>query len=157
MPAALDPADAGGLLRCSGSGLLLFAPQIADLAVGRDPSPDAVLVLRLSGLVLPFAALGDVLQSITRGFGRMRTTVMVERIGRPLAQLMLVVLAAPTHNVLLLVLAWTVPYLPATILSGLPVRRLARADRRRRSDARAVRLHPGRILAVHRPAGADCR
>ena len=92
-------------------------------------------MLRLSGLVLPFAALGDVLQSITRGFGRMRTTVMVERIGRPLAQLMLVVLAAPTHNVLLLVLAWTVPYLPATILSGLPVRRLARDNRRRRSDA----------------------
>ena len=118
-----------------GLGLLLFAPQIADLAVGRDPSPDAVLVLRLSGLVLPFAALGDVLQSITRGFGRMRTTVMVERIGRPLAQLMLVVLAAPTHNVLLLVLAWTVPYLPATILSALPIRRLARESRRRRSDA----------------------
>ena len=118
-----------------GLGLLLFAPQVADLAVGRDPSPDAVLVLRLSGLVLPFAALGDVLQSITRGFGRMRTTVMVERIGRPLAQLMLVVLAAPTHNVLLLVLAWTVPYLPATILSGLPVRRLARDNRRRRLEA----------------------
>jgi O-antigen/teichoic acid export membrane protein len=118
-----------------GLGLLLFAPQIANLAVGRDPSADAVLVLRLSGLILPFAALGDTFQSVARGFGRMRTTVMVERIGRPLAQLMLVFLAAPTGNVLLLVLAWTVPYVPATALSGLPMRRLARENRRRRSDA----------------------
>jgi O-antigen/teichoic acid export membrane protein len=117
-----------------GLGLLVFAPQIGELMLG-DASGDVVLVLRLAGLALPFAALGDVLQSITRGFGRMRTTVMVERIGRPLAQLVLVVLAAPTHNVLLLVLAWTVPYLPATLLSWLPARRLAAADRARRPDA----------------------
>jgi O-antigen/teichoic acid export membrane protein len=117
-----------------GLGLLVFAPQIADLTLG-DPTHDAVVVLRLSGLILPFAALGDTLQSVTRGFGRMRTTVMVERIGRPLAQLMLVFLAAPTGNVLLLVLAWTVPYVPATVMSWLPVRRLARANRHRRPDA----------------------
>jgi O-antigen/teichoic acid export membrane protein len=140
-----SPAEVAECLRLSvrptllvsavlGLGLLVFAPQIADLTL-RTPTDDAVLVLRLSGLVVPFAALGDVLQSITRGFGRMRTTVVVERIGRPLAQLLLVLLAAPTHDVLLLVLAWTVPYLPATILSWLPARQLAAANRRRRSDA----------------------
>jgi O-antigen/teichoic acid export membrane protein len=117
-----------------GLGLVGLAPLIAEHVLGNTGS-DVVLVLRLCGLALPFAALGDVLQSITRGFGRMRTTVVIERIGRPLAQLVLVLLAAPTHDVLLLVLAWTVPYLPATLLSWLPARRLAAANRTRRSDA----------------------
>jgi O-antigen/teichoic acid export membrane protein len=117
-----------------GVALVGLAPLIAEHVLG-NTSSGVVLVLRLCGLALPFAALGDVLQSITRGFGRMRTTVVVERIGRPLAQLVLVLLAAPTHNVLLLVLAWTLPYLPATLLSWLPARRLAAANRARRSDA----------------------
>lgn len=117
-----------------GLALAGLAPQIAEHILGNSSS-NVVLLLRLCGFALPFAALGDVLQSITRGFGRMRTTVVVERIGRPLAQLVLVVLAAPTHNVLLLVLAWIVPYLPATLLSWLPARRLAAANRTRRAAA----------------------
>ncbi|HEV7657215.1 MAG TPA: polysaccharide biosynthesis C-terminal domain-containing protein [Mycobacteriales bacterium] len=120
-----------------GLGMLLLAPQIAEHVLG-NTSSGVVLVLRLCGLALPFAALGDVLQSITRGFGRMRTTVLIERIARPLAQLVLVVLVVlvvPTHSVLLLVLAWTVPYLPATLLSWLPARRMAALNRARRSDA----------------------
>lgn len=117
-----------------GIGLLIFAPQLADLFVG-GASADAVLVLRLCGLALPFAAVGDVLQSVTRGFGRMRTTVMIERIARPLAQVVLIGLAAPTHQVALLVLAWTLPYLPAALLSWLPARRLLAAERATRADA----------------------
>ncbi len=117
-----------------GLGLLVFAPQLADRFVG-GASDDAVLVLRLCGLALPFAAVGDVLQSVTRGFGRMRTTVLIERIGRPLAQVALIGLAAPTGEVSLLVLAWTLPYLPATLLSLLPARRLIAAERAHKADA----------------------
>jgi O-antigen/teichoic acid export membrane protein len=117
-----------------GLGLLAFAPQLADRFVG-GASDDAVLVLRLCGLALPFAAVGDVLQSVTRGFGRMRTTVLIERIARPLAQVVLIGLAAPTHQVALLVLAWTLPYLPAALLSWLPARRLLAAERRKKAGA----------------------
>ncbi|HEY6749496.1 MAG TPA: polysaccharide biosynthesis C-terminal domain-containing protein [Mycobacteriales bacterium] len=117
-----------------GLGLLAFAPQLADRFVG-GASDDAVLVLRLCGLALPFAAVGDVLQAVTRGFGRMRTTVVIERIARPLAQVVLIGLAAPTHQVALLVLAWTLPYLPAALLSWLPARRLLAAARASKAGA----------------------
>jgi O-antigen/teichoic acid export membrane protein len=113
-----------------GIGVLQFvlAPQVADL-LGAPGDADAILVLRLIAVTLPFAAFGDVLQSATRGFNRMRTTVVVEKIGRPAAQVVLIAAAAPTGSVVLLVLAWTVPYLPATLASWLPIRRLAAVDR----------------------------
>ncbi len=125
-----------------GLALVVFAAPIAELVAG-TASGDAVLVLRLSGLALPFAAIGDVLQSVTRGFGRMRTTVVVERIGRPLAQVVLTLLAAPTGEVSLLVLAWTVPYLPAALMSWLPIRKLAAAERARKADAEPSGFGPG--------------
>ena len=116
-----------------GAVLFLLAPQVAAL-IAADRQSDATLVLRLVAVALPFASIGDVFQSATRGFNRMRTTVVVEKIARPLAQLVLIVVAAPTGSAVLLVLAWTVPYLPATLASWLPVRRFVAADRRTRSD-----------------------
>ena len=111
-----------------GAALLVLAPQVASL-IGADGSGDATLALRLVAVALPFAAAGDVFQSATRGFNRMRTTVVIERIARPAAQLVLIAAAAPTGSVVLLLLAWTVPYLPATLASWLPLRRLAAQDR----------------------------
>lgn len=118
-------------------GVLLFAlaPQTADL-IGAGGSGSATLALRLVAVALPFAAMGDVLQSATRGFNRMRTTVVVEKIARPAAQLVLIAAAAPTGSVVLLVLAWTVPYVPATLMSYLPIRRLASLDRVERFGAK---------------------
>ena len=113
--------------------LFALAPQVAGL-IAAERQTDATLVLRLVAVALPFASIGDVFQSATRGFNRMRTTVMVEKIARPAAQLGLIAVAAPTGSTVLLVVAWTAPYLPATLASWLPIRRLAAADRRARSD-----------------------
>lgn len=134
-----SPEEVGVALRLSfrptvyaslgiGALLFLFAPQVAGI-LGDPGNTKVIFVLRLIAVTLPFAALGDVLQSATRGFNRMRTTVVVEKIARPAAQLVLIIAAAPTGSVVLVILAWTLPYVPATIVSLLPVRRLAAEDR----------------------------
>ena len=81
-------------------------------------------LLWILALLLPFSVLADVCQSSTRGYGQMRTTVMVEKIGRPLVQLVAVVLAALTHSVPLITLAWAVPFVPALVVSYRSLRRV---------------------------------
>jgi len=115
-----------------GVALFVLAPQVGSL-IAADAPGTATLALRLAALALPFAAAGEVLQSGTRGFGQMRTTVLVERIARPAAQLVLVFAAAGTGSAVLLVAAWAAPYLPAMMLSVFPLRRLLNRERDRRA------------------------
>ena len=64
---------------------LLWAPALADVVA--DGRGGSVTMLRLLAVVLPVAVLYDVGLGVTRGFGSMRTTVLAERVARPLLQL----------------------------------------------------------------------
>lgn len=79
------------------------------------------------GVLLPFATWNGLTLAGTRAFGRMRTTVAVDKIGRSIAQPVLVFLVSLTGSgVLVLTCAWSVPYVLAALLVGILFRRFLR-------------------------------
>jgi O-antigen/teichoic acid export membrane protein len=56
----------------------------------------------------------------------MRTTVLIEKIGRPAIQLVAVAAAAFTHDIVWVALAWAIPYLPAAVVSARDVQQRTR-------------------------------
>jgi len=96
-------------------------------AVGIDPA-----VLHALAAFLPVAACYDVLLAATRGFHRIRPTLLVERLGRVPAQFLLVVTAASLGGGVLAVgTAWALPYLPALLIVIWLTARLLLAGERR--------------------------
>ena len=93
--------------------LLVFARPLAD-ALGPE---EATAYLRMLALFLPFAVLADSVLAATRAHHDMSVTVLVDKVGRPLAQLGLVVMIAASGSAGLLALAWAGPYLPAAVLA----------------------------------------
>ncbi|HYA51968.1 MAG TPA: lipopolysaccharide biosynthesis protein [Streptosporangiaceae bacterium] len=74
-------------------------------------------VLRALAAFLPVAACYDILLAATRGFHRIRPTLLVERLGRVPVQFLLVVMAAGLGGGVLAVgTAWALPYLPALLI-----------------------------------------
>lgn len=108
-------------------GLMVFAGPVADVIVKGDPGETATY-LRIVALFLPFAAMLEGVLGATRGHGRMRPTVIVEKVLRPLVQLLGIV-AIATLGAGAVVLAWTAPYLPALLAGGGWLHRLRSADR----------------------------
>lgn len=106
-------------------GLLLLAPRAAEL-IG-DSSGYSAGLLRSIAILLPCAVIYDIAVAATRGFRQMRTTVLVEKVGRPLAQLALVTLVLAVGRPGGLGYAWALPYLAALILAGLALRSLLRS------------------------------
>ena len=120
---------------------------------GTRVGPDA---FRVIALFLPLAACYDLLLAATRGFDRIRPTVLVERIGRVPGQLVLVLLAAvASHQVLAVSIGWAVPYLPGLLVAGwLSIRLLLLAERRarkREADAAAALAAGAEVAAPRRP------
>ena len=107
-------------LGCSvvvGLAVLVFAEPLADL-IGLDGA-GAATSLRVLGVVLPFATWNSLAMAGTRAFGRMRTTVVVDKIARSGAQPLFVLLVALAGADLLgLTLAWAVPYALAALVSS---------------------------------------
>jgi O-antigen/teichoic acid export membrane protein len=129
---ALDDAD--GLRRCLRVGLLPVAGAAVTVAVvlyvaaGGDGTYAAEL--RALAVFLPAAALTDAMLAATRGFRVMRPTVLVDRIVRPAAQvLLLAVLWLTGTGPAVLAAAWAAPYLPAALLAGYALARLVRDTR----------------------------
>jgi O-antigen/teichoic acid export membrane protein len=93
--------------------------------VGAEPA--YVAQVRALALFLPAAALTDATLAATRGFRVMRPTVVLDRILRPVAQLLLLGglwlagAATPVFAAL-----WAAPYLPVVLLAGYALARLAR-------------------------------
>jgi len=88
--------------------LIIWAPSWARLVGGPGgQTRTAVIVL---ALLMPVTCLSDTLLSATRGYGTMRPTVMLDRIGRPLLQLALVAAVVTGGSIWLLVGAWAVPW-----------------------------------------------
>ncbi|WP_036553938.1 lipopolysaccharide biosynthesis protein [Nocardiopsis sp. CNT312] len=108
---AAGPATAVSV--AAGGALMVFAePMARALAVA-----DAALYLRILAVFLPCAVMLDTALAATRAHHVMAATVLVDKVGRPLAQLGLVVAVGLSGSAGLLTLAWAGPYLPAAVLA----------------------------------------
>ena len=136
--AVIPPLVVGTLF---GAAMWLWAPQLAHIFGARGMAP----FLPAGGVVL-------VLLAGTRGFGTMVPTVVVDRVGRPLVQVLLAlgVIAAVHRNHALIALSWVIPQAIGAAVAvwwfwGLLLR-AERKDRRRQGGRRRPR--PTRVLAV---------
>lgn len=137
---ALGPAV---LVACLVSVLLMvFAQPLAD-ALGPE---EATAYLRMLALFLPFAVLTDSALAATRAHHDMSVTVLVDKVGRPLAQLGLVAMIAASGSAGLLALAWAGPYLPAAVLAWFWLGRIVR---------RAVPEEPSERLPETAPGASE--
>ena len=121
--AALVPVIAVGVL----AGTAVAAAGVHVLHVvtrGVDVAHGAALIA-LVGAAIPVAAAYDVLTAATRGLGRMRPTVVIERLVRPILQLafvLVVVLAG--GGAFAVACAWIAPYAVAAVAAGRAVLQL---------------------------------
>ncbi|MGN6302729.1 MAG: MATE family efflux transporter [Angustibacter sp.] len=118
---AVGPVLVVGVLL--GVAMLVLAPQISAVVnPGHRAGSDAYL--RALAVFIPLAAVENVTLAGTRGLGTMRPNVVVEQLGRPLLQLALVTLALALGAPDVLVVAWSVAYLPAAVAAHVWWRRL---------------------------------
>ena len=107
--------------------LFVAAPALAPYLVGAEHEAPMVTALRVLALMLPVAAVHDVLLAATRGMGTMRPTVVVENIGRLALQAGAVLgIYLFWAGALSLVLAWSLPYAVALVCSAVWLRLLLR-------------------------------
>ncbi|WP_017571312.1 lipopolysaccharide biosynthesis protein [Nocardiopsis halotolerans] len=157
----VGPGDVSRLLRTAvtpallvacalGALLFAFAGPVADALEGDG----ADVYLRLLAVFLPFAVLTDTALAAARAHHDMAGTVLVDKVGRPLAQLVLVALVVATGASGLLALAWAGPYLPAAVLAWFW---LGRIVRRAAPEAEGALVGAGKatVAAGSRAAG-DC-
>ncbi|MEO8517656.1 MAG: oligosaccharide flippase family protein [Dermatophilaceae bacterium] len=116
------------VMLCAGAmtcAFFAFAPQLAALTNPHNVAA-ATSYLRVLAIFIPMAALESVALAGTRGLGTMRPNAVVEQLGRPVLQLLLVVGAVWMSQVRLLGLAWGLAYLPAAIAAAIWLRSLIR-------------------------------
>lgn len=126
-----------------GTGMVVFAPEIAAASTSGDPG-DLTSYVRVLGLFVPVATLTNLGVSATRGLHTMRPSAYVDHMGRPLLQLALVAAAAWLAAPLLLSWAWVLPFVPACFAVWLWWRRL-HARALARSPAQAGPDEPQRL------------
>ncbi len=104
VPVAAVSALAGAAVAVAGVHVLHLVTRGADVAHGEA-------LIALVGAAVPVAAVYDVVTAATRGLGRMRPTVVVERLVRPTLQLVLVAAAVLAGGgAFAVALAWIAPY-----------------------------------------------
>ena len=111
--------------------MVVFAAPLASVLLnahkGSGGGVDVITVaLRGLALLVPFGALENVYLGATRGYREMRPTVMIDRVGVSIAQLVAVLVAATAGSVALLAPLWALPYVPATFAAWLWLRRIRR-------------------------------
>ena len=84
------------------------------------------VALRWLAVLVPFGALETALLGATRGYHDMRATVMVDRVGVSIAQLLAVLIAVTTGAAAFLAPLWALPYLPAAVVAWFWLRRIRR-------------------------------
>ncbi|MHB8245843.1 MAG: lipopolysaccharide biosynthesis protein [Acidimicrobiales bacterium] len=126
--------------------VLAMLPGTFGEVMTRASGSSSSLVLWALAFALPFAAIADLLQAATRGFERMRVTVLIEKVGRPIVQLCLVAIAGMTGRILLVTAAWALPYIPSACLSYPPLRRLLGNLSASGVPVAPTLPHPGRDL-----------
>ncbi|WP_444961236.1 lipopolysaccharide biosynthesis protein [Nocardiopsis sp. M1B1] len=128
-----EPGGVPRLLRTAAAPAVLAACALAVLLlVCAGPvarglgGGEAEVYLRLLAVFLPFAVLADTALAATRAHHDMAGTVLVDKVGRPLAQLALVAGVALSGAAGLLALAWAGPYLPAAVVAWFWLGRVVR-------------------------------
>lgn len=130
---------------------LVSAGPLADAFLGTREH-GAVGLVRVLSLCIAFAALTDVGVGATRGLGVMRPMVLIDRIARPVAQVLLALLLAlaGVHSALGVGLAWVLPWVPASLALLLWTRQLRRSAEQRSGRAAEGGLEPGQFQAFWR-------
>jgi O-antigen/teichoic acid export membrane protein len=112
--------------------LVLLAAPVARLLVhgqlgqaGARPA-EVATELRALALALPFAAMLDTVLGASRGYRSMGPTVVVDRIGRPILQLIGIGVTAAAGSTALLAPLWALPYVPAACAGWLWFHRIQR-------------------------------
>jgi O-antigen/teichoic acid export membrane protein len=128
--------------------MLATAPVVARW-IAPQQSAAAVLPLRVLALLVPVAAISDTLLMGSRGFNTMRPLILVERIGRPIGQVVLTVAAilVGAKSAVALTSAWALPYVVTAAVglwwtAGL-LHRAERGHRRRAETAGTVEAAAG--------------
>jgi O-antigen/teichoic acid export membrane protein len=139
--------------------MVVFATPLAHVLLnahkGSTGGVDVITVaLRGLALLVPFGALENAYLGATRGYREMQPTVMIDRVGVSIAQLVAVALAAAAGSVALLAPLWALPYLPATFASWLWLRRIRRDAPTRRQGVALPDVPPelAALLALATPA-----
>ncbi len=127
------------------AGMYALAPLVGE-ALGSGGSGQPVLFLRVLAPFVPVAVVFDVLIASTQGFHTMTPTVLLEKVGRPLVQLVLVVVVLLAGVSGLLPVAWMGPYVLGLVLVAVALRRLVRrADARHPADPATAPEEPLRL------------
>ena len=93
---------------------------------GAVSSAEVAQALRALALTLPFAALLDTYLGVGRGYRDMRPTVVIDKIGRSIVQLIGIAIAVLAGSAALLAPLWALPYVPAAAIAWLWARRIRR-------------------------------
>ena len=107
--------------------LLVTAPGLASW-IAPAKANQAVGPIRILALIVPLAAISDTLLQASRGFNTMRPLVFVERIGRPIGQVALTVIAIAVGSraASAFTAAWALPYVVTAGVAVWWTRRLLR-------------------------------
>ncbi|GAB6985661.1 hypothetical protein JCM10369A_21850 [Nocardioides pyridinolyticus] len=109
------------------AGLWAAAPLLGPHLAGSDAAPTMTPMLRALAVVLPVAALHDLVMAGTRGVGSFRPTVLVEDVGRiGLQAVGVVVVYAAGGGPTWLAVAWALPYVPGLVVGTAWLRVLVR-------------------------------
>lgn len=129
--------DAAGYLRTAWRAVLVAALGMAALAALTAPwlashatpehASQATRYLLVLALFIPIAGAENVALAATRGLGSMKANALVEFIGRPTLQVLLVLAVVAAGADGWIAWAWALPYLPAAALAWWWWRRMARA------------------------------
>jgi O-antigen/teichoic acid export membrane protein len=120
-----------GLSVVVGAALFVGAGSLSGL-LGGDPDGEAATAVRVLAVLLPLTTLSNALVAATRGSGAILPTVVLDRVGRPLLQLALVVLAVAGGSLTLLTTLWALPW---ALCAGLAAVWLRRSHRTRPAPA----------------------
>lgn len=113
--------------------LLLNADSFAGLLTERTSG--VVTTIRVLALLLPLTTVSDTLISATRGYATIVPTVVLDRVSRPVIQLVAVFLVVTTGSLVALTTAWAAPWIVCAILAACWLARLQRPTETARSSA----------------------
>jgi len=112
--AALVPVTAVGAL--AGATVAVAGDHLLHLVTSGTDVPHGGALIALVGAAVPLAAAYDVVSAATRGLGRMRPTVVIERLVRPTLQLVLVAATVVAGGgAFAVTCAWIAPYAVAAV------------------------------------------
>jgi len=147
-------AAMGPLLALAVAGAIAVA--VAAPWLTRQVSGDASASghqLQLLAAVIPLAVAYHLVLAVIRGLGRMRENVVLEKIARPLLQVILVALVLAAGEPGWLLAAWGLPYLAVAAAAFTSTRRLT-GDMPRGDASGRVRKSFWRFAFTRAPAGA---